>query len=86
MQGVRQCCDGVKCFREFCSTDLNSCLQRYAQDVENPDYKEMVEAIFECFEALLNYKGKLEHLVAAYNKILYLSHTHMHMQRWPEEY
>ena len=61
VQGVHQCCDGIKCVREFCSTDhdLNNCLQRYAQDVENPHYKDMVEATFECFEALLNYRGKL---------------------------
>ena len=59
VQEVRQCCDGITCVRKFCSTDLNNCLQRYAQNVDNPHYKDMVEATFECFEALLNYRGKL---------------------------
>ena len=58
VEGVRQCCEGIKCFREFCSTDLNNFLQRYAGDIDNPHYKDMVEATFKCFEALLNYKGK----------------------------
>ena len=69
VEGVCQRCDGIKCVREFCSTDLNSCLQRYAQNVENHHYKDMVEATFECFEALLNYRGKLSSLT---NSFLYI--------------
>ena len=58
VQEVHQCYDEVERVTEFCSTDLKKCLQRYAQDVENPNFEGMVEAMFECFEALLNYKGK----------------------------
>ena len=81
VQGVCQRCDGIKCVREFCSTDLSSCLQRYAQNVENPHYKDMVEATFECFEALLNYSGKFSSLtnsflyIPAYNSSLCHIHT-----------
>ena len=73
----------AKCVREFCSTDLNSCLQRYAQNVENPHYKDMVEATFECFEALLNYRGKLSSLTKSFLYLLTIivsfTYTHAHV-------
>ena len=69
--------------REFCSTDLKSCLQRYAQNVENPHYKDMVEATFEGFEALLNYRGKLSSLTKSFLYLLTIivsfTYTHAHV-------
>ena len=82
-QELPQCCYGIKCFREFCSTDhdLNNCLQCYAENVEKPHYKDMIEAIFECFEALLNYKGKSSKNTMYPLPIVCLCHIHTYRCR-----
>lgn len=77
VHGLPECCDGIKCVKKFCSADLNNCLQHYAQDVDNTDYKRMamVEGIFIFFEALLNYEGKC-HLQLRMSIQVLLCHMH----------